>query len=180
LIKAAVWRDDMAPSQPFTLELGLVESSGPWFKPGAPTLFCWFKAFHLPGTPHDQGKVSVLSLDQTARSWREFTRPVTLDQSREVLAALTALGLPGCPPDVKGVVDTSEGWSQVVFWVRMAGGVRCVDIDMHSSGFDGRDADALRRLFRRLFALAGFTADSAATYGAATVAPGHQPAEDEP
>jgi hypothetical protein len=157
----------MASSQPVTLELGLVESSGPWFKPGSPKLYCWFHAVHLPGTPHDQGKVSVLSVDQATGVWRELTRPVTIDQSREVLAAVTALGLPGRAPDVEGVVDTSDGWTRVVFWVRTEGGARCVDIDMHSSGFEGRDADALRGLFRRLFALAGFAAGCPVIYGEA-------------
>jgi hypothetical protein len=56
----------------------------------------------------------------------------------------------------------------VVFWVRMEGGARYVDIDMHASGFDGRDADALRKLFRRLFALAGFVEASPVIYGEAT------------
>ncbi|MCI0464471.1 MAG: hypothetical protein L0Z62_46665 [Gemmataceae bacterium] len=155
----------MASSQPIALELSLVESSGPWFKPGSPVLYCWFHAVHLPGTPHDEGKISVLSMDRAARTWREFTRPVTIDQSREILAGLEALGLPGRTPDVEGVVDTSDGWDRVVFWVRTEGGVRCMDLDMHSSGFDGKDAEALRELFRRLFALAGFAEFSPVVYG---------------
>jgi hypothetical protein len=155
----------MAP-QPISLQLSLVESSGAWFKPGSPTLYCWFSAVHLPGTPHDEGKVSVLSVDRGTRAWRELTRPVAVEQSREVLAGLAALGLPGRAPDVKGVVDTSEGWDRIAFGVRMEGGSRCVDIDMASSGFDGGDAEPLRGLFRRLFALAGFADFSPVIYGA--------------
>jgi hypothetical protein len=155
----------MASSEPITLELSLVESSGPWFKPGSATLYCWFHAVHIPGTPHDEGKASVLSFDRRARTWQEFTRPVTIDQSREILAGLEAVGLPGSTPDAEGVVDTSDGWHRVVFWVWTKGGARCLNIDMHSSGFEGRDAEALRELFRRLFALAGFSEFSPAVYG---------------
>jgi hypothetical protein len=31
-----------------------------------------------------------------------------------------------------------------------------LEIGMHSSGFDGKDAETLRALFRHLFALAGY------------------------
>jgi hypothetical protein len=155
----------MASSQPIALELSLVESSGPWFKPGSPTLYCWFHAVHFPGTPHDEGKVSVLRPDGATHTWRELTRPLTIDQSREIFARLEALGLPGRPPDVEGVVDTSDGWHRVVFWVRTEDRARCTAIDMHSSGFDGGDAEALRALFRRLFALAGFAEFSPVIYG---------------
>jgi hypothetical protein len=155
----------MAFSQPIVLELSLVESSGPWLEPGSPVLYCWFHAVHLPGTPHDEGKISVLSMDRAARIWREYTRLVTIDQSREVLAGLETLGLPGRTPDVVGVVDSSDGWDRVVFCVRTEGGAHCMDIAMHSSGFDGNDAEALRELFRRLFALAGFAEFSPVIYG---------------
>jgi len=36
---------------------------------------------------------------------------------------------------------------------------------MHSSGFDGADAERLRALFRALFALAGFQAYCPVVYG---------------
>jgi hypothetical protein len=143
----------------------LAESSGPWFGPGWPTLYCSFGAVHLPGTPHDRGTISLLCRDHPTGTWRELVQSVTIDQSREILADLTAVGLPGRAPDVEGVVDTSDGWTRIVFWVRVEGGSRCVEIDMHSSGFRGGDAKALRKLFRRLFALAGFADWSAVIYG---------------
>jgi hypothetical protein len=120
---------------------------------------------HLPGTPHTEGTVSVLSAAPATCQWHEFIRATTIDQVQHVLAALEALGLPGRAPNVKGVVDTSEGWERLVFWVQVKGESRTVNLDVHSSGFDGPDAEPLRTLFRRLFALAGFTGFSPVIYG---------------
>jgi len=147
------------------LELSLVQSSGLWFKPGMPILYCWFHAVHVQDTPDEVGRVLVVRRDQATGTWREFTRPVTISQSREILSRLEDLGLPGRAPNVEGVPDTSDGWARVVFWVRTHDGARCMVIDMESSGFEGGDAEPLRRLYRRLFELAGFSDFWPSIYG---------------
>jgi hypothetical protein len=63
----------MATSEPIILELSLVQSAGPWFKPGMPILYCWFHAVHVQDAPDDSGRVLVVGRDQATGTWREFT-----------------------------------------------------------------------------------------------------------
>ena len=99
------------------------------------------------------------------RSWREYVRQTTIDQARSVVAQLEALGIPGRTPEAEGVVDTSDGWTNLFFRVKVEKEATALDIGMQSSGFDGADAEGLRTLFRHLFALAGFEAYSPVVYG---------------
>jgi hypothetical protein len=128
-------------------------------------MFCRYCAIHLPGTHLDDGKVSVVARDHATQAWREYTRQTTLDEARGVLAQLEALGIPGRRPEVEGVVDTSDGWTNLFFRVKVEKEAMTLDIGMQSSGFDGPDAERLRTLFRALFALAGFEAYCPIVYG---------------
>jgi hypothetical protein len=66
---------------------------------------------------------------------------------------------------VEGVVDTSDGWTNLFFRVKVEKEATALDIGMQSSGFDGLDAERLRTLFRALFALAGLEAYCPIVYG---------------
>jgi hypothetical protein len=155
----------MADPQHIAIEVTLLESGGPCGTVGTPRMFCRYSAVHLPGTPLDDGRVCVVARDGATRSWREHTRQTTFESARGVLAQLQALGIPGRTPDATGVVDSSDGWMNLFFRVTAEREAMALDIGMHSSGFDGVDAERLRALFRDLFALAGFEAYCPVVYG---------------
>jgi hypothetical protein len=146
-------------------QLTLVQSAGPLFQVGSPQLFLWLNVAHGPGTPIDDGKVFVICYDEAARAWREHTRSMAVEQSREVIERLKKLGFPVRRPDVEGVVDTSGGWSHLSFQGRIDESNFVFNIGMESSGFRGRDAEQLRELFRCLFRLAGYAGYDPTIYG---------------
>jgi hypothetical protein len=148
----------MADPQYIVIEVTLLESGGPFGTVGEPRMFCRYSAVHLPGTSLDDGKVSVVVRDQATQAWREYVRQTTFGEARGVLARLEALGFPGRTPEVEGVVDTSDGWTNLFVRVKVEKEATVLDIAMQSSGFDVADAERLRNLFRDLFALAGFEA----------------------
>lgn len=150
--------------KPFFLELSLIESSGLWFKPGKPSMYCWLGATHTPRVEFGEARIQVLSADRTTTFWRELNRELNLEQASQVRAELERIGLPGTAPEVQGVIDTSDGWNRLLFSVRTESGACSITIDMQSSGFEGRDAPALRSLFRQLFSLAGFVNFSPTIY----------------
>jgi hypothetical protein len=155
----------MADPQYLVMEVTLLESGGPFGTVGEPRMFCRYRAVHLPGTHFDDGKVSVVVRDHATQSWREYVRQTTFEDARGVMAQLQALGILGRTPDAKGVVDTSDGWTNLFFRVQTEKESMALDIAMQSSGFDGADAEGLRTLFRDLFALAGFEAYCPVVYG---------------
>ncbi len=155
----------MADPQYIAIEVTLLETGGSFGTVGEPQMLCRYCATHLPGTHLDSGKVSVLVRDHVTQSWREYARQTTFDDARDVVARLEALGIPGRTPEAEGVVDTSDGWTNLSFRVKAEKDATAIDIGMQSSGFDGADAEPLRTLFRHLFALAGFEAYRPAVYG---------------
>lgn len=155
----------MTSTRPFTIELTLLETVGPFFRIGFPRLLCWFQAIYLPSLQCDEGKVVVVVHEGQTTTWRELSRPVTRNQSLDVLGRLKALGLPGRLPEVEGVVDTSDSWSHLVLRGRVEEESFVVEINMHSSGFQGPDAETVRNLCRELFHLAGYSQYSSAIYG---------------
>ena len=156
----------MEPEAPISLTLSLTESSGLFGRVGAPTLFFWLSAAHLPGGLIDDGNVLVLSRDLTG-VWREHPQRLSAGQSLEVLERLEKLGLPERAPEAEEVLDTSEAWSHISFLARIGSRHARVDIPMHSSGFEGRDSEPLKELFRCLFGLAGYRGYSTTIYGLA-------------
>jgi hypothetical protein len=155
----------MADSQYIVIEVTLLESGGPFGTVGEPKMFCRYRAVHLPGTHFGDGKVSVVVRDHATQSWREYVRQTTFEEARSVRAQLEALGIPGRTPEAQGVVDTSDGWTNLFFRVEAEKESMALDIAMQSSGFDGADAERLRTLFRDLFALAGFETYCPVVYG---------------
>jgi hypothetical protein len=155
----------MADPQAIVLEVTLLESGGPFGTVGEPRMFCRYSAAHLPGTPLDDGRASVVVRDGATRSWREYARRTSAEEARGVVARLKALGVPGRTPEADGVVDTSDGWTNLCLRVKTDHAAAVFDIGMQSSGFGGVDAERLRALFRRMFALAGFEAYCPVVYG---------------
>jgi hypothetical protein len=146
------------------VEILLVESGGSFGKVGVPHLFCRFRAVHCQGISLDDGCINVVAREQSG-DWREYTQAVTVQQSTEIVELLNGLGLPGRKPDAEGVVDTSDGWTHLFLRVRDQMNETVMDLPMHSSGFNGADADRLRVLFRKLFALARYERFSPGIYG---------------
>lgn len=136
--------------------LSLIVSSGPFGRVGSPNLFCWVSAAPFPSAPLDNGRVVVLSRDSSTRAWREYASALSVEQSRKIIELLNALGLPGRTPDVEGVFDTSDFWSHISCEIGIEGRHTNLQIMMHASGFEGRDAARLNGLFLYLFNLAGY------------------------
>jgi hypothetical protein len=155
----------MADPRYIVIEVTLLETGGSCETVGETRMFCRYSAVHCPGTQFDDGRVSVVARDDATQSWREYARRTTLDEARGIVAHLEALGTPGRTPEAKGIVDTSNGWTNLFFRVKAEQEETAVDIGMQCSGFDGADAERLRTLFRALFALAGFEAYSPSVYG---------------
>jgi hypothetical protein len=147
------------------IELTLLETRGPFFKVGAPTLLCRFSAVHLGGNQINDGKVCVIVRDTIANHWREYARDVTADQVQQVAGRLQGLHIPYRTPNVQGVIDTSDAWTHLLLYIRAEQRTLPLEIHMHSSGFDGEDAEPLRTLFRLLFALAGYDGFCRVVYG---------------
>lgn len=154
----------MADEVPVYYEIVVVESGGPLFEVGAPQLYGWLRAFHLPGGGAEDARVSLLVRSERDGSWTEYARHLTPEQSLATLQRVRQLGLPGRDLEVQGVVDTSDTWANLSLRVRLEGQASAVDVDMYSSGFQGKDAPALRGLCRWLFGLAGFTGYDRAIY----------------
>jgi hypothetical protein len=147
------------------LEMSLLQTAGPHYKVGWPFLYCWLKAVHLPGTPLNDARVSVLSRAHPTEPWHEFTRELSLGESEALVGSLEKLGIPGRSLDIEGVVDTSDEWSHVFFRVKTDEQTFALEIDMQASGFKGKDAEGLRALFRQLFDRAGYRDYCPVVYG---------------
>lgn len=147
--------------------LSFIKSSGPFGQVGSPNLFYWLSVAYLPGSHINDGKVLIISRDRVRGLWREHTQQVSFEQARRVTELLRKLGIPERSPDVEGVVDTSDSWSHISFQVRMEERHSSLEISMQSSGFEGRDAELLRELFRYLFSIAGYDNYDLSIWGAA-------------
>ena len=157
----------MDPQTHTSFTLSLIESAGPFGRVGRPRLICWASAFHVPAGVIDDGRILVLSRDPATDAWREYVGALSAAQSRTIVEMLHALGLPDRSPDVEGIVDTSDGWSQISFHTVIEGRDSHLEVTMHSSGFGGDDATRLRGLFRHLFDLAGCKVYDQLAYGGA-------------
>lgn len=147
------------------LSLALIESSGSFFRVGSPTLLCWFSVAHMPASDIGDGKIVVIHYDQIRGGWNEYTREVTVEQSQAILEQVKRLGFPDRLPDVEGKVDTGDHWTHLSLQIGINDRRSWLTLSMESSGFEGRDADLLRQLFRHLFGIAGFAEFNPTIYG---------------
>ena len=155
----------MAARPYIDLEMSFSETCGPFGKAGWPRLYCWLKSVHLPGSKIDDAMISVVARVRATVSWQEHSRRLTLEQTQAILESLDKLGIPEKAVQVEGVVDTSDGWSNICFQVKDGERNFALDIPMQSSGFDGNDAEELRQLFRQLFKCAGYPDYCPVIYG---------------
>lgn len=141
-----------------SLEVTLIESSGRFGTAGFPAVVCRYAAHHWGDCLND-GNITVVAFQRETKSWRQVGRATTVAEARAIVEQLASLRLPGCRPDVEPIPGTAETWDNMVVHVRDQDGATTFEITDHGSGFRGKDADALRNLFRCLFALAGFDYD---------------------
>ena len=149
-----------------SLEIPLVETIGPMLRVQLPHLVLWFNAFQAGGAGR-RARVLVLDRPQMAGLWKAGVRPprtapwtehvscVFDDKVDHVLQLLSELGIPSRELRVQGASDSSDTWTRLILYVQLNGQQYALDVDMLLSGFEGEDADQLRRLIRSLLALAG-------------------------
>jgi hypothetical protein len=162
-------------------QLTWTQTSGPHLSAGSPQLFGWVRGFLLPTISITDARVCILACSATSGVWVEYARPIPLDEAAALADMLARLGLPDRAPQVTGVVDTSDGWSALDVSVTVEEHSRSFAVYTESSGFAGPDADALRTMFRQVFALAGYTGYDESLYGRSTGEPRRPPSPfDQP
>jgi hypothetical protein len=156
----------MSETPPYiALEILLTETIG-WFgKTGRPQMYCWFKAFHLPGHGFDDASISILATDGPQQEWREFSRRLSFTESSQIAAQIAALGILERPLDVEGVVDTANVWADLFLRVKSPDKAGSLELHTQASGFAGPDAETLRALLRQLFDYAGYSDYERPVYG---------------
>jgi hypothetical protein len=156
----------VATAQYIDVEILLLQTDGLFFQPGSPSLLCRFKVLHLPGTQVQGAHISVVAcIDQRENVWKEFSQELSIEQAQTIVESLEELGIPGRSLDVKGIVDTGDGWSDILLQVQRQDQTFVQNIAMQWSGFSGNDAEKLKALFRQLFNLAGYEGYSKTIYG---------------
>lgn len=141
-----------------SLEVTLIKSSGLIGTAGFPAVLCRYAAHHLGDWLND-GTITVIGFQRETTSWRQVGRATTVAEARVIVEQLAALRIPGCIPDVVPVPGTAKTWETILVHVRHRDNAATFEIADDGDGFKGKDADALRNLFRSLFALAGFDYD---------------------
>lgn len=142
---------------PLDYELVVIETGGRFRTVGAVRRVARVSAFGVAGTHLFDARVSVLAQSSSGEGWREYERQMSPDEAVAVASLLAGLELATRPARVEGIVDTSGGWRTLALNARIDEQSHTTTVHMHSSGFTGPDAAALRALLCRVFALAGYT-----------------------
>ncbi len=138
----------------FLLDLHLAITGGAYNTVGELRLFCWIKAIRIPRML-DRGSLAVVHQgnpggELAARETRLPTAAV-----EPLVSALEELGFPARSPRIDEVFDTSDVWEHAILRAMVNDDSGSVELSLCSSGFKGRDAGGLRRVFRRIFEVAG-------------------------
>lgn len=107
----------------------------------------------------------IIHHDQIRGGWNEYSREVTIEQSQAIIERVKRLGFPDRLPAVEGKDDTGNHWTHLSLQIGINEQRSLMGVSMESSGFEGRDADPLRELFRHLFGIAGFAEFDPVVYG---------------
>lgn len=142
--------------KPFSLELTIQASHGLLGRIGGPKMFGRFCMLHAPGSRLAGAAVSFVGRDEANGGWREYEQPVSSEAALAVAAQIDVLGMPARSPDVSQVFDTSDCWTNLLLQVKKDEQAVSFEVGMQCSGFEGPDADALRRLLHTLCALCGY------------------------
>ena len=136
------------------LEISLVEAIGPLGALRMPHLVAWLHAARM-GDSLSDARVTVLSRSQMDGAWNEQVSTVSWGAVDEILSLLSELGFPGAELRVAGKNVTSHRWTKLLFQVELNDQRYALNLDMLEHGFEGEDAEPLRRLLRRFVGLAG-------------------------
>jgi hypothetical protein len=136
------------------LDLHLRVSGGAYNAVGALRLFCWLKAIRVPRML-DHGNLVVVHPDPAGGALAAREVPLETRRLEPLVAALRDLGFPAARPQIEEVFDTSDGWEHAVLRAVLDDDSDTLELSFCSSGFKGRDAEGLRRVFREILAIAG-------------------------
>lgn len=155
----------MSAPNHIALEISLLQIGGEVLNRGDLQVVCDFRAFHVPGTPMDAGRVSVLAKDRISERWVEYRRETEREFAAEIAGLVKQLGIPERVPKVRGELDTCDSWTQLLLHFTVDSKSCTFAIDVQCSGFEGADAETLRTLLQKLFLAAGFESHSRSVYG---------------
>lgn len=152
------------PGLPFWLELTMTQAGGWLGRVGQQSLVGRFCSQFTTSGELTDATVSILSRDNTG-AWQAYEHPVMLESAAAIATLVRSLGMPTRKPDVEEVYDTSNVWTHLSLRVNENDQAMQLDLPMQCSGFQGNDADALRRLFHAVFSAAGFADFDRSVFG---------------
>jgi hypothetical protein len=131
----------------------------------APELLVWLRAVSLPSWSVPRpGKVFVVQPDklifdadsERARTYRADELSVTPERVDALVGVFTSLGFPGRPLEIEDSSDPETTWSaRATLEVELDEASGRLVIDLGPDGVCGRDAAAMKNVFRALFECAG-------------------------
>jgi hypothetical protein len=138
------------------IEIDWSETAGQFMNTGSPYLFGCLRAVYMPGMTFSGCAVSVLALDDEGRQWTDYKGPLTRSDAEELAAALTALSLPTRAPRIQGYPSSADVWRACHVRVAIGETAGTFSVLTEDRGFWGPDAEGLRRVFQRVYELAGY------------------------
>lgn len=127
------------------LELHFSVTGGAYTAIGDLELYCWLRAVRLPGHV-DAAK--LVAVDRRGGQLGVRESDLEIGRLASFVSLLEDLGFPARRLRVEGAFDTSDFWQHVVLRVTLNDDTETVELSLCSSGFEGEDADGLRRVFR--------------------------------
>ena len=136
------------------LDLHLAVTGGAYNTVGELRLFCWIKAIRIPRML-DCGHLVVVHPGNPDGELTAREIPLPTAEVEPLVTALEELGFPARSPGIDEVFDNSDLWEHAVLRALLGDDSRTLELSLCSSGFKGRDAGGLRRVFRRILEVAG-------------------------
>jgi hypothetical protein len=163
-LKQALAPTAASSSEPFLLNVSLSHVAGFDWGAGGPCLYASLVGGFVAGR-RSSALLCVLSRVDQGTQWREWQAGLSEADARDLVRLMAAAGFPQRAPRVVGVVDTTEGWNELTFRAKVTNQQWGFTISMCHSGFDGPDAESVRHIFSRLFALASFAGHDTRVFG---------------
>jgi len=138
----------------YFLETTLVITGGLYTSPvGNLDLLIWLQASNA-GAAGDEARGHVVRNARDNKiSAQSFAAPIC--EIEHLLQSLRELQFPGRAPRVEGVVDSSDGWTNISLHVRDFEREGSFTLGMASSGYQGEDAERLERVLNGILTAAG-------------------------
>lgn len=134
------------------LDLHLTVTGGAFSAVGELQLYCWLRAVRLPG---HVCSAKLVAVDRREGGLGVRESDLETERLAPLVSLLADLGFPARRPRVEGAFDTSDFWQHVVLRVTLNDDAETVELSLCSSGFEGEDASALRKVFRWILETAG-------------------------